>query len=180
MYALTIQYRLAGNLYENRYYLGQTVEAEAITAATAVFQAQRLVQTTDVEYVNVFITSQEAPYATIPLAIDGADVNGERTGGATGPALTFLVFTFRKTEGRGTVKHLIRGYEINVATDLGVFNALSAGRGDPDSDSANAGWSESYTQYLTAVSNNTVDPNGGDIQLEQRLSIGSKRAGRIL
>lgn len=180
MYVLTIQYRLAGNLYENRYYIPNSVFAEAVTAAEAVFQAQRLVQTTDVEYVNLILTDQVTPFASSPLEIDGADVNGERTGGATGPALTFLEFTFRKDSSRGTVKHRIRGYEINVATDLGVFNALSAGRGDPDTDTANSGWSESYTQFLTAVANNTSDPNGQPIQFEQRISIGSKRAGRIL
>jgi hypothetical protein len=179
-FVLTINQRLAGNLFSNRYYLPATDITDAVTAGQAIFQAQRQIQTADVEYTSMAITQASAPFATTPIEIASADVNGQIGGEATMPSITFLEFVFLSTTSRRKTTHRVRGCAANDYTDLGVFNAVSRGLGDVDSGGTVPLALTSYSSYLSVVAANSADSNFSPIESSQRISVGSKRATRAL
>jgi hypothetical protein len=173
----TITYRLAGNLFDNKYFINSTSEADAISSLVSIQEATAVFQTPDVEYVSAQVTDLESPYSTASVLL--TVLNGQATGEPTMPAITFLEFVFHTIGQRGTTTHKIRGCAANDVTDLGVFNAHSGGAGDPDSSTPTAGGT-AYTSYLGAVVENSTDRNLRALSASSRVSVGSKRATRRL
>jgi hypothetical protein len=177
MYNLSVQYRLAGNIFENRYYLIADTLPEAKTQASEIIDAMKGIQTSDVEYLSATVTAQADPYTSTPL--ESIPVNGEMVG-ATMPAISFLEFVYRPNEGRGKTTHRIRGSAANDYTDLGTFNVSSTGAGDFDGSSG-VGTSESnYLLFDLAVRENTCNANGTRLTPSGVIRIGAKRATRRL
>jgi hypothetical protein len=170
----TVSYRLAGNLFSNKYYFPDPDVADAITAFEAIITAQAAFQTTDVEYVEAHVTDLSLPYTTHPVV--GIPTQGGESGLPTAPAITFLEFVFYSTANKSKTTHRIRGYSTNSKTDLGVFNANSGGMGDPDSGSSAGDPIIQYVNYLSTVATSSVDRNLNVINYSERVSIGAKRA----
>lgn len=178
-YLGTMQYRLAGNLFDNKYYLPDVTPESAIASLVAIQTAAAQFQTPDVEYVSGTITDIESPYATqsVPFEI----LNGQADGEPTMPSITFLEFVFYPTNERGKTTHRIRGCAANDITDLGVFNAQSVGDGDIDGSGAGGVVANSaYLGYLAAVVEFSVDRNQRPLTFSTRVSVGAKRATRRL
>ena len=174
-----VQYRLAGNLFSNSYYINAENIGEIKTKAANIVLGMAEVQTADVEYISGLVTLMATPYSIYPL--DNMPLNGNGgNGGSTAPAITFLEFVFYPALGSGKISHRIRGFAANQYTDLGVFNATTSGFGDPDSGPTGIAGAEQYASYLTAVTENSCSRLGLDLIASTRVSVGAKRATRSL
>jgi len=180
MFTFTVQYRLAGNIFESKYYLPQEAATDAVVAGTAIFGALRQMQTVDVEYLSLILRDMTAPYNAQVIDIPATDVNGQVGGEATMPAITFLEFVFLKAVGRGKVTHYIRGCGANDITDLGKWNYSSRGVGDFDAGATVPLASAVYNGFADSVELHSCDPNGNGIVATGVVSIGSRRATRRL
>jgi hypothetical protein len=177
MFNFYLQYRLAGNIFENRYYLIADTVSEAKSQAGLIIDAQKSIQTSDVEYLSAVVTDCADPYTSTPL--EAIPTNGEMVG-ATMPAISFLQFLFRPAEGRGKTTHRIRGSAANDYTDLGTFNVNSTGQGDFDGSSGVATTEPAYNLFELAVKSNTCNANGTRLNPSGLITIGAKRATRRL
>ena len=179
-YIFTLQQRLAGNLYENRYYINGTDEADGIAKAQAIISGQAQIQTKDVEYVGALLTLVEGGHATTPLVPNVTNGNNVEGSLVTLPGAVFLEFVFFPVGVKGKISHRIRGCASNSVTELSVFNIDSSGVGDDDGDAVTPAFTTTYSDYATAVAVNTTDPNGNELSYGTRVSVGFKRAGRSL
>lgn len=172
-----MQYRLAGNIFESKFYIPQTQLAEAHTAANEILTGMSLVQTSDVEYLAATLTFMAPPFTATPLLL--SVVNGVAVG-STAPSITFLVFTFRPVVGSGKVTHYIRGYAANDYTDLGVWNIGSTGLGDVDGSSTIPAEYTAYGSLESSIADNSSNRGGEQLVGTHRISIGSRRATKRL
>jgi hypothetical protein len=170
----TINYRLAGNLFSNQYYLPDATAQDAVTHLAAIQIAQAALQTPDVEYVSAAVTNLAAPYDTTPVGL--SVLRGTVTGQPTGPAISFLEFVFLPVGARGKTTHRVRGYACNDFTDLGVWNIESGARGDYDNNAGSPLSDTSYSGYVSVVQSLSVDRNLNELISTERVSIGAKRA----
>jgi len=174
-YIMSLQQRLAGNIFENRYYLSGTDLADGIAKAQDIVTAHSLLQTADVEYVSGLLTDTLGAHVSTPFTpvVDRGSAAGSNV---TLPSGTFLQFVFFSTTQKGKVSHRIRGCASNSATELGVFTIDTTGAGDPDIDAGAIPLTTIYDQYALAVATLTVDPNFHAIAASSRVAVGFKRA----
>ena len=177
MFAYTCQYRLAGNIYETQFYIGEAQMADAVVKATALQAALSELQTGDVEYLAQTVTRLSSPYET--QTIIPAYPNGQGVG-TTAPSITFLLFSFYSVDAVGKTTHRIRGFVNNDTTDLGKFSVYSTGAGDIDGTSGVATADAAYAGFELAVVTNSVNRLGQHLAASRVVSIGSKRATRRL
>jgi hypothetical protein len=174
----SVQYRLQGNLFENKYYIQGADNGAAETALAEIITAMSVIQTADVEYVSALLTQVEGDHTQHP--VEPPVVNGTSDARFTANGLTFLEFVFFSTFERGKTTHRIRGYNSDTAAALGVFNANTSGRGDQGNPSDTSVVDPGYAGYLAAVVTNSVNQNFQPLAASSRVSIGAKRATKRL
>jgi hypothetical protein len=179
-YIFTLQQRLFGNLYDNRYYIQAADDGAATSICDAIVTGHAAIQSGDVEYLAGLVTLNEGDHHS--FAYTPVSTNGGQTGGQTLPGQVFLEFVFFATTGKKKVTHRIRGVFANSVTELGVFSVLSTGIGDYDGSSAitTSPAFTGYASYLDAIASNSFSPDYVTLTGSPRVSVGSKRAGRAL
>jgi hypothetical protein len=174
----SVQYRLQGNIFENRYFITGADVGSGETALASIITAMSLVQTADVEYVGALLTEAEGNHIIHP--VQPPVTNGTSDARFTANSITFLEFVFFSTDEKGKVTHRIRGYNSTSVPALGVFNVNSSGVGDYGNPASPAVLDPSFASYLAAVVANSRDQHYGAISGSSRVSIGAKRATRRL
>lgn len=179
-YIFTLQQRLFGNLYDNRYYIQAADDGAATSVCDAIVTGHAAIQTGDVEYLAGLVTINEGDHHS--FAYSPVVTNGAQGGSHTLPGQVFLEFLFFATAGKKKVTHRVRGCDSTSATELGVFSVLTSGLGDYDGTGSISGavLFVGYADYLDAVAGNSYTPDYVTVTGSPRVSVGSKRAGRAL
>lgn len=170
----TVQYRVYGNIYQNKHYVQGADVAACVASVQAIIEAMSLVQTVDVEYLTASFTEAEGNHITTPITPTVR--NGIQNGGSTAPGINFLQFVFRSTVTTKRVTHRIRGYFNDSATSLGAFNAATGGDSDLQGNTVPAPLDSGLTGYLIAVAANSVDGDYNPIIGSSKVTVGAKRA----
>jgi hypothetical protein len=177
-YVGSVQYRLQGNIFENRYFIPGDDVSSGQTALAQIISAMALIQTADVEYVGALLTEAEGDHVIHP--VQPPVTNGQSDARFTANSITFLEFVFFSTTEKGKVTHRIRGYNSTAVPALGVFNVNSSGVGDFGNPASPTVLDPGFASYLAAVVTNSRDQHYGSISGSSRVSIGAKRATRRL